>query len=50
MHLGAIPFSIYSTLAPDQIRYLFGNAESKIVITDKLSCPLSRPPGLTSLT
>jgi len=35
MHLGAIPFSIYNTSAPDQIRYLFSNAENKIVFTEK---------------
>ena len=35
MHLGAIPFSIYNTSAPDQIRYLFNNAENRIVITEK---------------
>src|SRR5215472_3047740 len=33
IHLGAIPFSIYNTSAPEQIRYLFTNAENKIVIT-----------------
>jgi long-chain acyl-CoA synthetase len=35
LHLGAIPFSIYNTSAPDQIRYLFSNAENNIVITEK---------------
>jgi long-subunit acyl-CoA synthetase (AMP-forming) len=35
IHLGAIPFSIYNTSAPEQIRYLFTNAENKIVITEK---------------
>ena len=27
MHLGAIAFSIYNTSSPEQIEYLFGNAE-----------------------
>src|SRR6201987_4874197 len=35
MHLGAVPFSIYNTSAPDQIRYLFSNAENKIVFTEE---------------
>jgi long-subunit acyl-CoA synthetase (AMP-forming) len=35
MHLGAVPFSIYNTSAPNQIRYLFSNAENKVVFTRK---------------
>src|ERR1700739_2551907 len=35
MHLGATPFSIYNTSAPDQIGYLFNNAENNIVFTEK---------------
>ncbi|MCX5045875.1 long-chain fatty acid--CoA ligase [Aldersonia sp. NBC_00410] len=34
LHLGAIPFSIYNTSSPDQISYLFGNAENRLVITE----------------
>jgi len=33
--LGAIPFSIYQTYAPEQIEYLLSDAESKIVITEQ---------------
>ncbi|MGH3734488.1 MAG: AMP-dependent synthetase/ligase [Micromonosporaceae bacterium] len=33
LHLGAIPFSIYNTSSPEQISYLFGNAENRVVIT-----------------
>jgi long-chain acyl-CoA synthetase len=33
--LGAIPFSIYQTYAPEQIEYLLSDAESKLVITEK---------------
>jgi len=32
--LGAVPFSIYQTLAPEQISYLLSDAESKVVITE----------------
>jgi long-subunit acyl-CoA synthetase (AMP-forming) len=32
--LGAIPFSIYQTYAPEQIQYLLSDAESKLVITE----------------
>ena len=33
--LGAIPFSIYQTYAPEQIEYLLSDAESKVVITEQ---------------
>jgi long-subunit acyl-CoA synthetase (AMP-forming) len=33
--LGAIPFSIYQTYAPEQIRYLLSDAETKLVITEQ---------------
>jgi long-chain acyl-CoA synthetase len=33
--LGAIPFSIYQTYAPEQIQYLLSDAESKVVITEQ---------------
>ncbi len=35
MHLGALPFSIYNTSAPNQIEYLFSDAANKIVITER---------------
>ncbi|MGV9710115.1 AMP-dependent synthetase/ligase [Gordonia sp. NPDC003424] len=42
LHLGAIPFSIYNTSSPDQIEYLFGNAENTIVITEQVFLPALR--------
>ena len=45
MHLGAIPFSIYNTSAPDQIRYLFTNAENRIVFTEKDFLPAVKAAG-----
>lgn len=45
MHLGATPFSIYNTSAPDQIRYLFGNADNRIVITEKDFLPAVQAAG-----
>ncbi len=45
MHLGAIPFSIYNTSAPDQIRYLFTNAENKIVFTENDFLPAVQTAG-----
>ncbi len=45
MHLGAIPFSIYNTSAPDQIRYLFSNADNKIVFTEKDFLPAIKAAG-----
>jgi long-subunit acyl-CoA synthetase (AMP-forming) len=35
LHLGATPFSVYNTLAPDQIAYLFSNAENRVVICEE---------------
>jgi long-subunit acyl-CoA synthetase (AMP-forming) len=35
MHLGATPFSIYNTSAPEQIAYLFGDAGNRIVVTER---------------
>lgn len=35
LHLGAAPFSIYNTSAPEQIGYLFGNAGNKVVFCDE---------------
>ncbi|MFH5211449.1 AMP-dependent synthetase/ligase [Antrihabitans sp. NCIMB 15449] len=36
LHLGATPFSIYNTSSPEQIAYLFGNAENTVVITEQV--------------
>ena len=33
--LGAVPFSVYQTSAPEQIQYLLGDAESEIAITEQ---------------
>ncbi|WP_028654942.1 AMP-dependent synthetase/ligase [Nocardioides sp. J54] len=35
LHLGAVPFSIYNTSAPEQIAYLFGNAGNRVVVTEQ---------------
>jgi long-subunit acyl-CoA synthetase (AMP-forming) len=45
MHLGATPFSIYNTSAPDQIGYLFNNAENNIVFTEKDFLPAVKAAG-----
>jgi long-subunit acyl-CoA synthetase (AMP-forming) len=34
VHLGATPFSIYSTSAPEQIAYLLANAKPRVVIAE----------------
>ncbi|MBB3037362.1 AMP-dependent synthetase/ligase [Hoyosella altamirensis] len=39
-HLGAIPFSIYNTSSPDQIRYLFTDAENAVVVCEKAFVPV----------
>jgi long-chain acyl-CoA synthetase len=35
LHLGATPFSIYNTYAPEQIRYQLEDAEARVVVTEK---------------
>ncbi|MEV5003978.1 AMP-dependent synthetase/ligase [Nocardioides sp. LML1-1-1.1] len=35
LHLGAVPFSIYNTSSAEQIRYVFGNAENRVVVTEE---------------
>jgi long-chain acyl-CoA synthetase len=35
LHLGAIPFSIYNTYAPEQIEYQLEDAGARIVVTEK---------------
>jgi len=42
LHLGATPFSIYNTSAPEQIEYLFSNAGNRIVITERAFLPQLR--------
>jgi long-subunit acyl-CoA synthetase (AMP-forming) len=35
MHLGATPYSIYNTSAPDQISYLFSNADNRVIVCER---------------
>ena len=35
IHLGATPFSVYNTLAPEQIAHLFANARNRVVIAER---------------
>jgi long-subunit acyl-CoA synthetase (AMP-forming) len=35
LHLGATPFSIYNTLAPEQIAHLFDNARNRVVVCEE---------------
>jgi len=35
LHLGATPFAIYATSAPEQIVYLFESAGNRVVVTEK---------------
>jgi long-chain acyl-CoA synthetase len=42
VHLGAIPFSIYNTSAPEQIEYLFSNAGNRVAVTERALLPQIR--------
>jgi long-chain acyl-CoA synthetase len=33
--LGAVPFSVYQTYAPEQIQYLLSDAETKLIVTEQ---------------
>jgi long-subunit acyl-CoA synthetase (AMP-forming) len=35
LHLGATPFSIYNTYAPDQIQYQVQDAEARVLVTER---------------
>ena len=35
LHLGATPFSIYNSSSPEQVEYLFGNADNKVVVAER---------------
>src|SRR5919198_4085411 len=34
MHLGATPFSVYNTYSAEQIEYLVGDAQNRIIVTE----------------
>ena len=44
MHLGATPFSIYNTSTPDQISYLFSNADNRVIVCEP-PVPRCHPRG-----
>ena len=35
LHLGAVPFSVYTTSSPPQIEHLFANADCRVVVTER---------------
>ncbi|MCZ4549180.1 AMP-dependent synthetase/ligase [Gordonia rubripertincta] len=45
VHLGAIPFSVYNTSAPEQLAYLFGDAANRVVVTEQVFMPAIRKSG-----
>ena len=47
LHAGATPFSIYNSLAPEQINYLFANAANRVVVCEEQFVPalLAAKPG-----
>jgi long-chain acyl-CoA synthetase len=64
MHLGATPFSVYNTLAAEQVAHLFNNAENRVVIceaafaervaaaggkVEHIVCIDGQPPGTLTL-
>jgi long-subunit acyl-CoA synthetase (AMP-forming) len=34
MHLGAVAFSVYNTSSPEQIEYLLGDADNRVIVTE----------------
>ena len=45
MHLGATSFSIYNTYTPEQIEYLVGDAEPKVLVTEQAFLERVREAG-----
>ncbi|SDH44580.1 Long-chain acyl-CoA synthetase (AMP-forming) [Actinokineospora alba] len=45
LHLGAVPFSVYNTSAPEQLAYVFSNAGNSVVVTEKAFLPTLRATG-----
>ena len=39
VHLGAIPFSVYNTSAPEQLEFLFTSAGNKVIVTEEVFMP-----------
>ncbi|HYF25627.1 MAG TPA: long-chain fatty acid--CoA ligase [Baekduia sp.] len=39
IHLGAVPFSVYATSAPEQIAYLFENSGADVIVTEQAFLP-----------
>ncbi|MFC3965076.1 AMP-dependent synthetase/ligase [Nocardia jiangsuensis] len=46
LHLGAVPFSLYNTAAPEQIAEVCGNAGNRVVITERALLPRLTRTGL----
>lgn len=42
LHAGATPFSVYNTLAPEQLNYVLGNAGNKVMVCEKQFLPVIR--------
>jgi long-subunit acyl-CoA synthetase (AMP-forming) len=42
LHLGASPFSVYNTSTPEQIEFLFANAENRIAVVERAFLPVIR--------
>ena len=45
MRLGATPFSVYNTSAPEHVTYLFANAGNRVVVTERQFLPTVRAAG-----
>ena len=48
-HLGATPFSVYNTSSPEQINYLFSNAENRVVVCESQFLPAIRAAAAPSV-
>ncbi|UVS81264.1 long-chain fatty acid--CoA ligase [Actinokineospora sp. UTMC 2448] len=45
LHLGAVPFSVYNTLAAEQLAYVLANAGNSVVVTEEQFLPVVRASG-----
>ncbi|HYF25888.1 MAG TPA: AMP-binding protein [Baekduia sp.] len=49
LHLGAVPFSVYNTSSPEQVEYLFSNAENRVVICERQFLPVIQAANAPSV-
>ncbi len=45
LHLGAVPFSVYNTSSPEQVAYVFSNAQNRVTVCESRFLETARAAG-----